>query len=318
MVLPLMRCIRCKGADWQLEAATLACRGCGARYRVHNDIPLMIEDPDAAINFAPEVVVENHYSEQWNELLRRAGAGPVLDLGSGNNPNPVSHLIKLDIFALPHVDVVGMAENLPFRDGTFRTVMSGAVFEHVQNPFYSISEVHRVLAEEGDVYIETAFLQPVHAFPSHYFNMTRMGLEYVCRDFKKFASGAQPHQNPAFALSWYLDVFASKLPFAAKHEFLRMTVAEILDECQVNPLGTPLLKHLSEQDREQLACGVYFYGRKTQNGAASVAPLPEATAEARKLPGWRRVLRGWRRLRRAFWGLVLRLVAPIFAKKSAK
>lgn len=283
VVLPLMQCIRCKRSDLALHAQALECRACGASYRVHQDIPIMTDDPDAAVQVAPEVVVENSYSEQWLELLKRAGDGLVLDLGSGNNPNPAPRLIKLDIFAMPNVDVVGMAEALPFRDGAFRTVMSGAVFEHVQNPFESIAQVRRVLADGGDVYIETAFLQPVHAFPSHYFNMTRMGLEYVCRSFKRLDAGVQPHQNPSFALAWFLEVMAGKLPPAARADFLMSRVGDVLEEFKTNAFSKRWIEHFSPSDLEQMACGVYFYGRKTDGDPGPVPPLPSP-----KPPPWRK------------------------------
>lgn len=113
----------------------LRCAACARTYPVHAGIPLMTEHPEAALAFGRRVVVENPYSGKWLDLIRAAGDRWVLDLGSGNNPSACEHVVKLDVFALPNVDVVGIAENLPFRDGVFRAVLSGAVFEHVMDPF---------------------------------------------------------------------------------------------------------------------------------------------------------------------------------------
>jgi len=270
-----LRCIGCKGETLALQGDGLSCSQCGASYPIHNDVPLLIPDPSAALDFDHKVVVEHHYSEQWQELIRRADGGLILDLGSGNNLSEGGNLIKLDIFPLPNVDVVGVAENLPFVNERFRAVISGAVFEHVQDPFLSIKEVHRIIEPGGDVYIETAFLQPVHAFPSHYFNMTRSGADHLCRCFKKISSGVQRHQYPSFALVWFLSVMARKLPLLARHDFMRARVKDIIEEFESDPYSDRWMKHLDERDVEQLACGVYFYGRKTNEPLSDIDPLPQ-------------------------------------------
>lgn len=260
-ILPLLQCLSCRGSlEWAEPG--LRCASCGRTYRVHDGIPLLTDNPEAAIGFDRSVVVENAYSENWLEFIRGAGSRPVLDLGSGNNTMPFEHLVKLDVFALPNVDVVGVAEHLPFRDGVFKTVISGAVFEHVMDPFLAIDQVHRVLAEDGEVYIETAFLQPVHAFPNHYFNMTRQGLVNLCKSFEPVASGVQPHQYPSFVLRWMLEAWADKLPLRERKDFLSATVGEVIAEYRSNVFSKRWLEGFAPRDIEELACGVYFHGRK--------------------------------------------------------
>lgn len=281
-ILPLLRCIHCGGSDLALAAAdtALRCATCARAYRVHAGIPLMTEHPEAALDFGRRVVVENPYSGKWLDLVRAAGDRWVLDLGSGNNPSLCEHMVKLDVFALPNVDVVGIAENLPFRDGVFRTVMSGAVFEHVMDPFLAIDQVHRVLAADGEVYIETAFLQPVHAFPNHYFNMTRQGLERLCGSFAPLESGVQPHQYPSFTLRWILQAWVDKLPLDARRDFLSATVGEVIQEYKTDVFSKRWLNGFAAQDLAELACGVYFHGRKRAHQAplAAVHPPPEFLA----------------------------------------
>jgi ubiquinone/menaquinone biosynthesis C-methylase UbiE len=236
----------------------------------------MTLEPDNALSFAQDVVVENVYSEQWLDLVNRAGQDMVLDLGSGNNPLVFDHVVKIDVFALPNVDVVGLAEGLPFRDGTFRTVFSGAVFEHLRDPFRAIDDVSRVLREGGDVYIETAFLQPVHAFPDHYFNMTLRGLERLCSAFERLDSGVRAHQTPSFMLRWVLQVWAMKLPDGEREDFMRATVADILKEYSDDVFSKRWMTQFTRKDMEQLAAGVYFHGYKRPEGAPR-RPPPEGT-----------------------------------------
>ena len=136
---------------------------------------------------------------------------PVLEVGSGNNPDSYPNLIKLEIFAMPNVDVVSYGKHLPFINKSFQTVFSGAVIEHVQDPAKVIRNISSVLKKSGEVHIETAFLQPVHAYPNHYYNMTKSGLENLCSNFIHLDSGVKAHQSPAFTLNWILNSWQSKL-----------------------------------------------------------------------------------------------------------
>jgi ubiquinone/menaquinone biosynthesis C-methylase UbiE len=49
--------------------------------------------------------------------------------------------------------VVGLAENLPFRDGTFTKISSIAVLEHVPDDKQAIAEIARVIKPSGEVFI---------------------------------------------------------------------------------------------------------------------------------------------------------------------
>jgi hypothetical protein len=68
-------------------------------------------------------------------------------------------------------------------------VLSQAVLEHVPDPHKAIDELRRVLKPDGILYIEIAFMQPLHAVPSHYFNVTSYGLEHLLRDWEVLEQG---------------------------------------------------------------------------------------------------------------------------------
>jgi len=267
-ILPLLRCVRCKNGSLKLEPERILCSECSQAFPIYRGVPLMTLEPDAALAYSKDVVVENGYSEQWLDLIRKAGAGHVLDLGSGNNPSEFPNVVKMDVFALPNVDVVGRAEELPFVDCVFKTVFSGAVFEHLRDPFGAIGEVFRVLKARGEVYIETAFLQPVHAFPEHYFNMTLRGVERLCERFERLDSGVREHQAPSFTLRWILQSWLGKLPDAEREAFLRTTVSEILDEYGRNAFSKRWMTEFTRTDYEELAAGVYFHGYKPEKREA--------------------------------------------------
>jgi SAM-dependent methyltransferase len=248
--------------------------------------------PEEALKYERRVVVGNPYHGKWVELIEKAGAGPALDLGSGNNPSKFDHLVKLDVFPLPNVDVVGLAENLPFRDGVFKLVFSGAVLEHVLDPFLAMDQIHRVLADDGELYIETAFLQPLHAYPNHYFNMTLPGLEHLCGSFHKIESGVQPHQYPSFALRWLVQSWAQKLPRRELGDFLNTTVGQIIAEYEKDVFSKRWLTDFTPSDLSELACGVYFHGRRGER-----QPIAAASHRPPTFRGYRESLREkWGRL----------------------
>ncbi len=273
-ILPLLKCIVCRRSKLEIEEDTVHCRNCRATYPIHNDIPIMMVNYPKAFEYTPSVVVENSYPQQWIDIIDNAGGKPVLDMGSGNNPDTISNLVKLEIFALPNVDVVGYGEDLPFKDDMFQTVFSGAVIEHVKDPIEVVKNIHRVVKDSGEVHIETAFLQPVHAYPDHYYNMTKSGLEHLCSEFELIDSGVKPHQKPTFTLHWILNSWQEKLVDGEKESFLNAKVKDILAEYGVDPFSKKWSENFSKTDTEELACGVYFHGKKR----ISVKPTFSKTA----------------------------------------
>ncbi|MBN8740556.1 MAG: hypothetical protein BGP24_21660 [Lysobacterales bacterium 69-70] len=264
-ILPLLKCIACNGVELRLASEQeIVCCGCGKSYVVHNGTPIMLPRAEDGISFADEVVIGNPYTGQWRDVAQRAAPHPVLDFGSGNNPESAENIVKMDVFAMTHVDVVGSGEQLPFRDGVFAGVISGAVFEHVQQPFVCAENLYRAMKPGGEIYVETAFLQPYHAFPHHYFNMTTRGISKVMEAFELQKVGVHRWQGPMFTLEWVLRRWSEMLSPEDREAFSNATVAEILAEAHSNPFSLRWQDNFSEKNIEELACAVYYSGRKPQ------------------------------------------------------
>lgn len=108
----------------------------------------------------------------------------VLQLGAGvdicNNPK----LVKTDAYLYStDLHCLADAHTLPFEDNSFGYVYSLAVFEHLHSPWIAAEEIFRVLKPGGKVYTLTAFMQHMHGYPHHYFNMTVSGLKRIFRSF---------------------------------------------------------------------------------------------------------------------------------------
>ena len=130
--------------------------------------------------------MSNPYPPRFLELLA-ATDGRVLDCGSGGRSHP--RFVSLEIEPHPRNTVQADALALPFGDAVFSLILSQAVLEHVIDPQTYVDELYRVLVPGGLVWIEAAFLQPVHQAPRHFFNVTPFGLAYLCRRLEVLEQG---------------------------------------------------------------------------------------------------------------------------------
>ena len=123
----------------------------------------------------------NPYPESFLRLLQHVGPDArVLDVGSGGRVLP-PQVTGLEYVPHPNNSVQADALALPFRDGWFDLVQCQAVLEHVTDPQLAVDEMTRVLRPGGWLYVEVAFMQPLHQAPHHYFNVTPFGLDHLCR-----------------------------------------------------------------------------------------------------------------------------------------
>lgn len=174
----------------------------------------------------------NLYPDRFLQLYHQT-TGPVLDCGAGGRSLP--GVVGIDIVAHPNHTAIADALDLPFPADTFDLVLSQAVIEHVTDPQRYADEIIRVLRPGGLVYVEGAFLQPVHQAPAHFFNVTAFGLAHVFRR---------------------LDV----LEQGTVGDFTEM-VAWICREAGV-PVPTLEVPAMSDLQRWNTASGVTLLGRK--------------------------------------------------------
>jgi len=209
-------------------------------------------------------VSENAYDHETVALIESARDGLVLDVGAGYRPTYYSNVVNLEVADYPTTDVLGVADNLPFKDASFDGVISIAVLEHVKDPFRCAREIARVLKPGGWLKCCVPFLQPLHGFPHHYFNMTHEGLRTL---FEPYLTIERQEVNsathPVWAIAWQLRSWAEGLPPKARKAFLRQRVADLI--AFPGPmLEQPWAKELPVEKQFELAAATILFARKPE------------------------------------------------------
>lgn len=209
-----------------------------------------------------ELASENGYDDETTQLLELVETGLVLDVGAGNRPAYYSNIVNYEVVDYPTTDVLGVGEELPFRDNSFEGVISIAVLEHVKNPFLCASEIARVLKPGGWLKCCVPFLQPFHGYPHHYFNMTHEGLRTLFEPYIAIErQEVTPPTHPVWAIAWQLRDWANALPPKARKEFLRERVSDLI----AHPAGLlqkSWARELPMKKQFELAAATILIGRK--------------------------------------------------------
>ncbi|MGB3510426.1 MAG: sulfotransferase domain-containing protein [Microcoleaceae cyanobacterium] len=248
----LLVCPQCgkKAVPCNLENCPVWMRG---------NTPHILQPGDLPFLKLTEIETTHPYSEGILKVLNKIGEnGIVLDFGAGNTQKEYlkPNICYLDVQQYKYTDVVCSTLKLPFPDNCFDGIISHAVFEHLPNPFLSAKELYRILKPSGLIFIDTAFLQPLHADPSHYFNMTVHGLRQIFSDFEEINSGIFPHHYPSYSMMMLIQTIWPHIQQKEWQKRLEDWHAFLVQE------GDHLDMILGEKGREILAAGVFFEGRK--------------------------------------------------------
>ncbi|MEQ1632427.1 MAG: class I SAM-dependent methyltransferase [Planctomycetota bacterium] len=251
----LLRCPLCRGV-LSLETFGMRCEPCARDYQTCGGRPVLTVDPAYDPTPRDKLVSKNTYGPQVLELIERNRDGLVLDMGSGSPSIGFYNVVHLDLSAYDQVDVVTDGRRLPFADQTFDAVLSEAVLEHVPDPDVYMAELARVLKPGGRARVDVAFLQPYHAYPDHYFNMTKSGL---CVTVERAGLGVLraevgEHQEPWVALGMLMAGFVHGTPDPQKRDALmQRTIGATLEQFARGD-GTGF-RDLAPEQVERLAAG---------------------------------------------------------------
>ena len=121
--------------------------------------------------------------EGENLKILNIGAGG--DIGNYINMLKVDNeVITIDISPESKPDIVMDAMQLDFKENSFDIVFMMEILEHIKEPEKAISEVFRVLKEDGYIVFSTPFVFGIHDAPYDFFRYTRYGLFELFKKFK--------------------------------------------------------------------------------------------------------------------------------------
>jgi len=286
----LLRCPACRG-PLQQEKCQYRCAdlGCAKVFPIVDGVPILVDETNTLFSLQDILNARHEGPSSWGQirrrwvpsvaanwqaatryrrfadlLLQRADHPRVLVVGGrimGQGMEelavrPQIELVESDVVFGPRTALLCDAHQLPFADGAFDGVIVQAVLEHVIDPQRCVSEVHRVLAENGLVYAETAFMQQVHEGRYDFCRFTHLGHRRLFRYFDEIDSGVAC--GPGMALAWSLRYFL--LSFSRSRRVRRLLTA-------FASYASFWLKYLdrslvSKGQASDAASACYFLGRK--------------------------------------------------------
>lgn len=108
-------------------------------------------------------------------------SGRVLDVGAGEFERygglfKCQEYIKMDIKQISNIDVVGSADNIPFADSSFESIICTQVFEHLADPLKASKEIYRVLKMGGKLLVTVPQWNELHSEPYDFWRYTEFGI----------------------------------------------------------------------------------------------------------------------------------------------
>lgn len=237
----------------------------------------------------------------FDQLMEAYPDELFMDLGCGRREKHYKNCLYLEVYPSNSADLIVEPDCFyPIKDETLYGIGCFAVLEHTRKPWQVVREMHRMLKPGGHVMIDWPFLQPVHGYPSHYFNATREGLTSIFQDegFRVEQAFTGAHQNAAYTVRWVLQWLLYRLPEGEVKRHLGLTrLHEIVTWDPHGPEWGRVLAGLDDVAQMELACGNMLVGRKGGELAESLHRgnppiLPDVPSPPSVLtnPGKRRTL----------------------------
>ncbi len=207
-----------------------------------------------------ETAVQRLLDESEHPRILVIGAGDTSYAGADDNRG---EFVYTDVAFGNRTQYICDAHDLPFEDGSFDAVLAISVLEHVVDPYRVVSEIHRVLADDGVVYAVTPFLQPVHNGAHDFTRFTYLGHRRLFRCFDDIESGMALGSWSSVA-----KIVAETLRATGRRGRLRSALGlfGVLLHPLIGCLDIFTRRNVAALD---VASGVYFWGRRR------ATPIPD-------------------------------------------
>ena len=113
-----------------------------------------------------------------------------------------------------NLDVVGTLAELPFADQSLDAVVCTQTLEHVENPYESVAEFHRILRPGGRLFLTVPFAHAEHQIPYDYFRYTSYALTSMCANAGFVEIRVEPFGGMFTRMAYELPSVLSVFPAA--------------------------------------------------------------------------------------------------------
>ncbi|MEO6302080.1 MAG: class I SAM-dependent methyltransferase [Bacteroidia bacterium] len=123
-------------------------------------IPYELDDPKATLAHRDIILqkpfLKQLYNDWYDVFIKKAKeikTGKHLEIGSGGGflKDVFPEVITSDILALPNVDMVFSAEEMPFKENELASIVMLNVFHHIPKPYLFLKEAERTLIKGGKI-----------------------------------------------------------------------------------------------------------------------------------------------------------------------
>ena len=268
-LLPILRCPE-TGKALEMADGTLRTVDGVRRWTLVSGRPNMFPGLDA-----PEMISETHLSNPLPDnalgIIEEAKGGLVLNLSAGGTAKRFDNVVEAEAAVFRHTDLLADSHCLPFADRTFDAILVLNAFEHYREPKQVARELFRVLRPGGKVLIRTAFLQPLHEKPWHFYNCTRYGLEEWFKEFETEQLHVSENFSPGHSISWIVSECEAALrrggSSGAADAFMKSSMERFIGlwrnaEARETDELWSALGALPQDIQETIAAGFEYVGRR--------------------------------------------------------
>jgi SAM-dependent methyltransferase len=209
----------------------------------------LVPAPEAPSLRHTPVNLGNPYPPRFADLLSSLPHDAiVIDVGGGDRCHTDSRVFNFEYMKFPHADFFGDGLHLPIASDSVDLIMSQAVLEHVPDPKRAVSELYRILKPGGRIYAEFAFMQPLHAVPFHFFNITPHGAQLLFTDWEIVSHGT--FGGLETTMEWFFRLLDADVKIGAERTDEVLRALRDLD------------KRLTPADLDYVASAVYVEALK--------------------------------------------------------
>jgi SAM-dependent methyltransferase len=271
-ILPRLACPRCLGSLVR-SSGGLSCGSCESRYAIQHDRPVLVADPAGPPRVMPEAHVSNQPPPEFMDWVGELD-GWALNLGAGGTARKIPNCIEAEYSIFRHTDVVADAHKLPFASESFDAVVTFNTFEHLINPEIAAGEIHRVLKPGGRLILHTAFLQPVHEPPYHFYNTTEYGLRNWFRNFHVEELSVSENFQPGYVLGWLASEIRSAVAATRGQDAAEALGSTTLDQWAAawndpsrrSGPAWETLRHLPQDVQKRFSAGFQLVATRPKEG----------------------------------------------------